>query len=232
MSNYTKISMSLTRYLSWRKREQRKKKKNWKRDSKRIKTKEGTYPGSKLARAPFIPWAISIQLLELTKPPLFTSCLINTLLLSAKVLLTSRSSYTSLSLLSKGSSKQGHPFFFVPFPLLHCDGQREEVRFFCPRRVVRRSFSLFCLWDESDALLSLPSFSILLHHHCFLYLYCIVTRWQCNRRSMFDYYLRSSSFSIRRRQWDIQRIARSGGVIVANENNESIITNRFESIFK
>lgn len=105
--------MSLTRYLSWRKREQRKK--NWKRDTKRIKTKEGTYPGSKLARASFIPWAISIQLLELTKPPLFTSCLINTLLLSAKVLLTSHSSYISLSLLSKGSSKQGHHFSSFPF---------------------------------------------------------------------------------------------------------------------
>lgn len=174
--------MSLTRYLSWRKREQRKK--NWKRDTKRIKTKEGTYPGSKLARASFILWAISIQLLELTKPPLFTSCLINTLLLSAKVLLTSRSSYISLSLLSKGSSKQGHPFFFVPFPLLHCDGQREEVRFFCPRRVVRRSFSLSSVFEMKATLRSL-SFSILLHHHCFLYLYCIVTtRWQWNRRSI------------------------------------------------
>lgn len=92
------------------KKRTKEKKKNWKRDSKRIKTKEGTYPGSKLARAPFIPWAISIQLLELTKPPLFTSCLINTLLLSAKVLLTSRSSYTSLSSL-KGLVEAGPSIF-------------------------------------------------------------------------------------------------------------------------
>lgn len=136
--------MSLTWYLSWRKREQRKK--SWKRDTKRIKTKEGTYPGSKLARASFIPWAISIQLLELTKPPLFTSCLINTLLLSAKVLLTSRSSYISLSLLSKGSSKQGHPFFFVPFPLLLAMArERKFVSFVLGVSFAEASLSLLSL---------------------------------------------------------------------------------------
>lgn len=113
MWNYTKISMSFTRYLSWRKREQRKKIK--KRDTKRIKTKEGTYPGSKLARASFIPWAISIQLLELTKPPLFTSCLINTLLLSAKVFLTSHSSHTSLSLFSQ-RARRSRAIHFSSFP--------------------------------------------------------------------------------------------------------------------
>lgn len=158
VSNYTKISMSLTWYLSWRKREQRRK--NWKRDTKRIKTKEGTYPGSKLARASFIPWAISIQLLELTKPPLFTSCLINTLLLSAKVLSTSHSSYISLSLFPQRARRsRAIHFSSLPFHFfIAMARERKFVSFVLGVSFAEASLSLFCLWDESDS-----AFSSLFH---------------------------------------------------------------------
>lgn len=223
VSNYTKISMSLTWYLSWRKREQRRK--NWKRDTKRIKTKEGTYPGSKLARASFIPWAISIQLLELTKPPLFTSCLINTLLLSAKVLSTFHSSYISLSLSSLKGLVEAGPSIFLRSLSTSSLRWPERGSSFLLSSACRsqKLLSLSSVFEMKATLRSLP-FSILLHHHCFLYLYCIVTtRWQWNRRSIIICDLRAS------RQWDVQRIAGSSGVIVANENDESIITNRFSS---
>lgn len=150
--------MSLTWYLSWRKREQRRK--NWKRDTKRIKTKEGTYPGSKLARASFIPWAISIQLLELTKPPLFTSCLINTLLLSAKVLSTFHSSYISLSLSSLKGLVEAGPSIFLRSLSTSSLRWPERGSSFLLSSACRsqKLLSLFCLWDESDS-----AFSSLFH---------------------------------------------------------------------